>query len=123
LIDGPDRDGTNEFVESWRALYYPRDTYHRGDIDLLESYERATRLQGPLMVIVLLLAAAAPWAAPRPARAGTVLLALTALALLVYPIATHAFDARFVVPALGPLLAAAAIGGWGLALRLSRRWA
>jgi dolichyl-phosphate-mannose-protein mannosyltransferase len=120
LIDGPNRDGTNEFVESWRRLYYPRDTYHRGDIDPLETYERRTRIQGPLMVVVLLLAAVAPWLAPRPARRGAALVAVTALALLLYPIATHAFDARFVVPALGPLLAAAALGAWGLAGRLGR---
>jgi hypothetical protein len=114
LINGPGHDGTNEFVESWRRLYYPTDTYHRGDISALRDYERATRLQGPLMVILLVLAAAAPWLAPRRSRSAAALLSLTAFALLVYPIVTHAYDARFVVPAIGPLFAAAGLGAWGL---------
>jgi hypothetical protein len=114
LLNGPNHDGTNEFVESWRRLYYPGDSYHKGDIGVLKDYERVTRAQGPLMLLALLLAAAAPWVAPRRARSEALLLAATAFALLVYPILTHAYDARFVVPAVGPLLAAAALGGWGL---------
>ena len=121
LIDGPLRDGRNEFVESWRVLYYPGDAYHRGDIALLEDYERATRIDGAVMIVVLLLALAAPWAAPVRARRVAALMSATAFALLVYPIATHAYDARFVVPALGPLVAAAALGGWGL-ISLRRTW-
>jgi hypothetical protein len=114
LLNGPNHDGTNAFVESWRLLYYPGDSYHKGSISFLKGYERATRAQGPLMVIALVLALAAPFAAPRRARSEALLFTVTALALLVYPILTHAYDARFVVPAVGPLLAAAALGGWGL---------
>jgi hypothetical protein len=120
LRDGPLRDGRNDFVESWRVLYYPGDAYHRGDIGLLEGYEERTRIQGLWMLVALLLAGAAPWVAPPHARRLAALMCVTAFALLVYPIATHAYDARFVVPALGPLLAAAALGGWGL-VRLRRR--
>jgi hypothetical protein len=120
LLNGPGHDGTNEFVESWRRLYYPRDSYHRGDIGALEDYERATRVQGPLMVVLLLLAGAAPWVAPRRSRSPAALLSLTALALLVYPIVTHAYDARFIVPAIGPLSAAAALAAWGLSPRVAR---
>jgi hypothetical protein len=120
LLNGPNHDGTNAFVESWRLLYYPGDRYHKGDIGALKDYERVTRLQGPLMLLALLLAAGAPWVAPRRARSQARLLSATAFALLVYPIFTHAYDARFVVPAAGPLFAAAALGGWGLSPAAAR---
>ena len=114
LIEGPFGNGRNDFVESWRNLYYPGDVYHWSSIEAMRDYEKITRVQGPLMVIVLLLALAAPWITPFAARRLAALMAATAFALLVYPILTHAYDARFVVPALGPLSAAAALGGWGL---------
>lgn len=129
LLHDADLDDRNDFVEFWRQVYYPGDVYHWGDINSLEDWERATRVQGPFMVIVLLLAAAAPWAAPRGSRRPGLLLTATAFALLVFPIATHAYDARFVIPALGPLFAAAGLSAWGLfppAVRLARdaraRW-
>ncbi len=120
LRDGPLGNGRNEFVESWRVLYYPGDVYRRGDTGVLEAYEERTRVQGFWMLVALLLAGAAPWVAPQRARRLAALMSATAFALLVYPIATHAYDARFVIPALGPLLAATALGGWGL-LSLRRR--
>ena len=41
--------------------------------------------------------------------------------LLLFPIATTGYDYRYVIPALGPLFAAAALGGWGIGGRGSRR--
>jgi hypothetical protein len=123
LLHDADRDDTNPFVEYWRQLYYPGDRYRWEDIGILEDWERATRAQGPLIIALLLLAGAAPWTAPKSSRRPALLLAASALALLIFPILTHAFDARFVVPALGPLFAAAALGVWGLfpaAARLAR---
>jgi hypothetical protein len=121
LIEGPEGNGRNEFVESWRQLYYPADEYHWNGISLLQDYERLTRVQGVLMAIALLLAGAAPWITPRRARRLAALLSASAFVLLVYPIAAHAYDARFVVPALGPLLGAAALGGWGAAELIRQR--
>ena len=122
LLHGLNGNDRNDFVESWRQLYYPGDTYHWSDISKLTDYERVTRLQGPLMIVCLLLAAAAPWIAPRGSRMAAVLFAGVAFALLVFPILTHAYDARFVVPALGFLVAATALGGWGLGGTAIRAW-
>lgn len=122
LLHGLKGDDYNYFVEYWRGLYYPGDNYHFGDISKLTDYERATRVQGPLMIICLLLAAAAPWVAPRGSRMVALLLAGVAFAMLVFPILTHAYDARFIVPALGPLIGAAALGGWGLGGTAARAW-
>lgn len=117
------QDGTptgNAFVESWRALEYPADDPLAGHHDMaaLTRYDRWTTPRGPLMLLVLVLAAVAPLAAPRGARAVASLTAATAWVLLAFPIVSKGYDFRFVVPTLGPLVAAAALGGWGIAERL-----
>jgi 4-amino-4-deoxy-L-arabinose transferase-like glycosyltransferase len=123
LLYGPDyHSGVNTFVSYWQGLEYPGDgpTY-RGSIGPLHTWEEVTRLQGPLMVILLALALAAPWAAIGDARAGARLLALVTLALLLFPILTTGYDYRYVIPALGPLFATAALGGAGIHARVARR--
>jgi hypothetical protein len=65
------------------------------------------------------LAALAPLTAPRGARHAAALLALTAYVLLLFPIVSKAYDFRFVIPALGPLVAAAALGAWGISGRVA----
>jgi hypothetical protein len=47
------RDGSptgNAFVEYWRALAYPGDAIHHGDIGFFRALERRTRPRGPLML-------------------------------------------------------------------------
>jgi hypothetical protein len=83
------------------------------------AYERHTRLQGPAMLIVLVLALAAPLAAPRGRRGPATVLAAAALGLLIAPIAGFHYDWRFVIPALGPLTAAAALSADGLGRRFA----
>jgi hypothetical protein len=125
LLYGPDfHSGVNTFVRHWQDLLYPTDPpeYH-GDIGPLKEWERLTRLVGVPMAILLLLCLAAPWLAiGRRPRAGATLFTLTALVLLVWPILTAGYDYRYVIPAFGPLGAAAALAGWGLAVRVGARW-
>ena len=40
------------------------------------------------------------------------------MTLLFFPILVEAYDYGFVIPALGPLFAAAALAAWGLGLRI-----
>jgi hypothetical protein len=123
LIYGPDlHSGVNSFVKGWQGRLYPSDPReHRGDLAALKEWERATRVDGVPMAILLALSVAGPWLAiGRRARAGTTLFALTALALLLWPILTAGYDYRYVVPAFGPLVAAAALAASGLLVRARR---
>ena len=123
LLYGPDlHSGSNEFVTFWQRSLYPSDPEtHRGAIGPLKEWERLTRLDGVLMLILLGLCAAGPWLVRGRARAGTALFAVSALALLFFPILTKAYDYRFVIPAGGPLFAVGALATWGLVLRLRVR--
>jgi Dolichyl-phosphate-mannose-protein mannosyltransferase len=120
LLGGfPQNSGKNAFVESWQGPLYPGDPPpHRGDIAPLKKWERLTRVDGPWMLILLALCLAGPWLLAGRARSGMVLFAVSALVLLFFPIFTTGFEYRYVIPAYGPLLAAGALAGWGLAVRL-----
>jgi hypothetical protein len=127
LLGGPDlTSGRNDFVQYWQVRFYPHDRVHHGDMSFLRDYESLTRMEGLWMLALLLLAAAAPFAVPSSARAGAALLVLVAFALLWFPIVSAGYNFRFVVPALGPLFGAAALGAWGLTgrvrVRVERRW-
>ena len=100
-------------------LLYPDDATHHGGVRAFTTWERWTTPRGPLMLVALLLAAASPLLAPRGARFAASLMASTALVLLFFPIASKAYDYRFVIPAIGPLVAAAALAAWGLSARLA----
>jgi hypothetical protein len=86
----------------------------------LLGYEAATRIQGPLFVVLALLSLSGPLVLRGRMRAAAALLALTAWALLVVPVATLEFSARSAVPGFGVLAGAAALGGWGLVPALRR---
>ncbi|MDE3069552.1 MAG: glycosyltransferase family 39 protein [Acidobacteriota bacterium] len=129
-IHGPPTEhGKNEFVEYWQGRLYPGEgPPHHGDIGPLQSWEEATRIESVGMGLLLALLLAGPWLlggwvrerAPR-ARAGMILLGLTALAMLFFPILVKGYDYRFVIPSYGPLVGAGALSAWGLWLRLQRR--
>jgi hypothetical protein len=106
--------------------YYGTDSFgYVGNDRLLQrlfAYERATRVQGPLFVLLAVLALIGPFVAQRGrTRAVAVLLSALALVSLVVPVATHFFDARTSIPAFGPLAAAAALGGWAVWQRVAAR--
>lgn len=106
------------------ASYYPRLAQGRlrRDVSLLKDWDRSTRIDGPIMAIFLVLALLAPILARGPARRAAWLFGVTAFVLLFAPIFASEYDWRFVIPALGPLAATTAIGGWALALRLAPLW-
>ena len=113
MLGGPDlKSGANDFVKYWQDRYYPHEEHHQGSMTWLRDYEALTRVEGGWMLLLLALAAVAPLAVPRRARAGAYLLVLMAFALLWFPIVTKGYDFRFVMPTLGPLFGAA-----GLVLR------
>ena len=86
--------------------YYTVGYVHK-DLGGLKTYERHTRLTGVLIVLVLLLALAAPALADdRRARLAGGLFAICGLALLIGPVLTNFFDWRYSIPAHGPIAAA-----------------
>ena len=107
----------------WQTSGYRID---RGAERSLDRYERDTRLQGPLMVILVLLALAAPFLARgRRERVGAAFLTVAAAGSLVVPVASFYYDARIAVPAFGLLAAAAGVGAFGLVRLLAplvARW-
>jgi 4-amino-4-deoxy-L-arabinose transferase-like glycosyltransferase len=137
LLYGTFYTGKNEFVEEWEKDFYPQEDVahpHHGDVGPLKELERLTRLDGAWLGLLLALCLAGPWLlggrvrrllgpdrAGR-ARGGMVLFGLVALAMLFFPIIVKGYDYRFVIPAYGPLVAAGALAGWGLAIRLRARF-
>jgi|HubBroStandDraft_2_1064218.scaffolds.fasta_scaffold00403_8 hypothetical protein len=92
------------------GTYYPGDGEVHKSMSFLLGYERDTRIEGPLMAVLLLLALAAPLlTAGRERRAALFFLIATAV-LLLGPIFLSEYDYRFTIPAFGPLAATAAIG-------------
>lgn len=87
----------------------------------LRVYESATRIQGPLMVLLALLSLAGPFVTRGRARSAALLFTLSAWALLVAPVAALQFSARTAIPGFGVLGAAAAVGGWGCLSRARAR--
>jgi hypothetical protein len=94
---------------------------HAGLLDALRDYERVTRLEGVPMAALLLLALAAPLACRGWLRAGSLLFAGVAYATMAVPVVTLDYDARFGVPAYGPLAGAAAMGLCGVVTRIRER--
>ena len=87
----------------------------------LSSYERHTRVEGPLLIVLLLCALAGAPLLAGPIRSAAVLFTLTAVCSAGLAVASNCYDARYAYPALGPLAAGAALGAWGLASALARR--
>jgi hypothetical protein len=106
-------------VRRWYATARPR--VREGLLDAMRSYERRTRLEGPALVLLVLLAlVGVPLARGARLKAGVLLLALSAAALLG-PIASAWFNARFAIPGYGVLAASGAIGAASLWERAARR--
>jgi hypothetical protein len=110
--------------------YYGRVTEPHGDPARgLNQYQRILRVNGVLALILLVVGIVGTFAATGAVRWVLVLLIATSFELTVMPALTHA-EWRFVLPAMGPIAAAGALGGWSLARRLrtarplkTRRWA
>lgn len=90
-------------------------------IDVLRTYESGTRIQGPLFVLIAVLSLAAAFVTRGRARGAALLFALAGWTLCVVPVATVEFSGRTAPPSFGPLAAAAALGGWGVAAAVRAR--
>ena len=118
LVDGPNAPNA---VGAAAGYFATSGQFSRpGLLDALRSYEAATRVNGPVFVLLFLLAIGGVFAASRLERAAAALLGAVTLVGLLGPPATLFYDARYAVPAFGPLAASAALGGY-VALRWSRR--
>jgi hypothetical protein len=84
----------------------------------LSRYESYTRVQGPLLILLLAVAIIGPFCLPRRMRWAAGIFTLTALASIAFAVATDGYDARYAYPTFGPLAAGAALGIWGIRLRL-----
>ncbi len=106
------------------ASYYPGERGYQGSPHAtrrLALFERDTRVQGPLLLALLLAAIlGAPLLADR-ARSAAVMFTLSALLSVLLAVAGNGYDARYAYPAFGPLAAGAALGAWGIAIRARNR--
>jgi hypothetical protein len=119
MLYGHDREGTNEYVESWQSLLYPHDpAAHHGDIQPFKTWEAITRVVNIWMGLLLALCLASPWLLRGRPRAGAILFGATALVLLFFPIVSKSYDYRFTIPAFAPLVAAGALAAWGLVVKV-----
>jgi hypothetical protein len=108
-------------IEPTLAAYYPDAHGYRGsaaDESALDFYERHTRIEGPLLVAMLLAALAGTVLLRGRERACALLFTLTALCSVALAAAGNSYDARYGYPAFGPLAAGAALGAWALSSRL-----
>ncbi len=102
--------------------YYAGFTPRTGDgAHLLSDYQRAVRVHGPLLLLLIALGLAGLWAARERVRWALVLLVGLGAYLLVFPVATVLYEWRFAIPGLGALAAAGALGGWALTERVRER--
>lgn len=108
-------------VEPIINSYYDSPGVLAGNVDILESWDRDTRIEGPLMAIVLVLALLAPLLARDGPRRLAILCAIVSAVLIVAPILVLQYDWRFMIPVFGPLTAGAAIGGFEIWRRISHR--
>jgi hypothetical protein len=106
-------------------LYYgwPHPDYRKrpGLLSGLRVYERITRIQGPVFVLLALLSLAGPLLARGQQRRVVLLLSFVAWTLLTAPVASLEFSARTAVPGFGFLGAAAVLGGFALARAVRER--
>jgi hypothetical protein len=98
------------------AVYLPS-----GGVRDLAVYESHTRIQGPLLVVLLIAAIFGPVFLPPRIRWAAAIFTLTALFSITFAVAGNGYDARYAYPTFGPLAAGAAIGAWGLGTALTRR--
>jgi len=109
---------------SARASGFYRDGDEAGrerNLGALRGYERWTRVDGAVSVVLMLLAlAGVVFARGRPRSVG-ILLALLAFGGMLAPAFTLFYDARYAIAIWGPLSAAAGIGAWALTGLLGRR--
>ncbi len=105
------------------ALYYPSSVGFSGpvsDADPLSEYEKHTRIEGALLIVLLAAAVFGPLFLRGPPRLAAYLMTLTALLSILLALAGNGYDARYAYPTFAPLAAGAALGAWGFGTWLAR---
>ncbi len=94
--------------------FYGARAFHenRSLMSFLFAYESDARVTGPIMAAMMLLSFFALFLPAGRPRQTAWLMFLVAWVSLIVPPATHMWDARYTIPALGPLAAAATLGAW-----------
>jgi len=119
LVEGPN---AGQALAAGTTYYTtPGQFTRQRQLDTLRSYETATRISGAIFIALFLLAIGGIFAAPGQERRVALLLGAVAAVGLLGPPATLFFDARYAVPAFGPLAASAALGGYVALRRIRRR--
>ncbi len=108
-------------VEGIINSYYKDSGLFARNVAFFEGYDRDTRIEGPVMVVLLILALIAPFVARGLPRRLAILFTATSAVLLIGPILVVDYDWRYVVPALGALSASATIGAYGTWIRVAPR--
>jgi len=112
--------GGIEAIRSGAEYYTTPSGFNRPSHESkLRSWERITRLRGPLAVVLFGLAIAAPFAARGRLRQGAVLMSGVTLVVTVLPALTLFYAYRYMIPATAPLTAAAAIGAYAIYARVA----
>ena len=99
------------------AGYWDTAGYDRSSLRPFDAYANAAMVEGPLVALLGAFAVYGLLVLRGPWRQMAALLALTAFALMLLPVATLSYDVRYATPAYGPLAAAAALGLAGLVTR------
>jgi hypothetical protein len=102
---------------------YPHSQGYAGSqasIAPLAIYESDTRVEGPVLILLLAAAIAGPFFLPRRLRWAAAIFTLTALFTILFAVAGSGYDARYAYPTFGPLAGGAALGAWGIWSRLAR---
>jgi len=108
---GQEPAATPERVERVIASYYaPSAPSERFPLDALDSYGAVVRGHGALLPPALALIVAGLVLGGRRERVAIALFGGVGLALAVFPAAILSYNPRYIVPALAPLAAAAAVG-------------
>ena len=108
---GQEPAATPAQVERLIGSYYARASpKERSPLEALDAYAGIVRGHGALLPLALLLGVAGLVLGGRRERVAIGLMGGVALALAAFPPAILAYNPRYVVPALAPLAAAAAVG-------------
>ncbi|HTD07540.1 MAG TPA: glycosyltransferase family 39 protein [Solirubrobacteraceae bacterium] len=98
------------------AVLYPNSLMYirTSATHALATYEADTRIEGPLLIVMLIAAIVGPMFLTARTRWAAILFTLTALCSIVFASAGNGYDARYAYPTFGPLAAGAALGAWGI---------
>jgi len=96
------------------AQHWDRATFRNRFGGSLRGYQQVVRVHPILLPLLALLAIGGLWRGSRRERAGIALLASLALLTVLVSSATLIYNWRYLVPLLGPLVGAAALGGFAL---------